>query len=82
MIFIRQTTILQIDIWDNGRGMKTDALTVPRKEATKDSVGIQNVAERIRLHYGERYGVHVENNPDRGVHVHIELPVIKGEEER
>lgn len=81
-IRIRQTTILQIDIWDNGRGMKTDALTVPRKEATKDSVGIQNVAERIRLHYGERYGVHVENNPDRGVHVHIELPVIKGEEER
>ena len=40
------------------------------------------VPQRIRLHYGERYGVHVENNPDRGVHVHIELPVIKGEEER
>ena len=81
-IRIRQTTILQIDIWDNGRGMKADALTVPRKEAAKDSVGIQNVAERIRLHYGERYSVHVENNPDRGVHVHMELPVIKGEEER
>lgn len=28
--------------------MKADALTVPRKEAAKDSVGIQNVAERIR----------------------------------
>lgn len=62
--------------------MKADALTAPRKEDAKDSVGIQNVAERIRLHYGERYGVRVENNPDRGVHVHMELPVIKEEEER
>lgn len=79
-IRVRQAEKLLIDIYDNGRGMKADALTCPKKENAKDSVGIENVAERIRLHYGDDYGVRVENNPDRGVHVHIELPVIKEEE--
>jgi multi-sensor signal transduction histidine kinase len=71
---------LQVDIYDNGKGIeKNEDINWPRER--KDSIGIKNVRERIYLHYGNNYGVVVENNPDKGVHVKLSLPAIRKEAE-
>ena len=87
---------LQVDIYDNGRGIEQSELEesgerlqtenlegrlTPRGcRSEKDRVGIRNVEERIHLHYGNEYGVVVENGMVTGVHVRLLLPLIKGEE--
>lgn len=69
---------LQVDIYDNGKGIeKNEEINCSRER--KDSIGIKNVRERIYLHYGNNYGVVVENNPDKGVHVKLSLPAIRKE---
>ena len=69
---------LQVDIYDNGKGIeKNEDINWPRER--KDSIGIKNVRERIYLHYGNNYGVVVENNLDKGVHVKLSLPAIRKE---
>lgn len=69
---------LQVDIYDNGKGIeKNEEINWSRER--KDSIGIKNVRERIYLHYGNNYGVVVENNPDKGVHVKLSLPAIRKE---
>lgn len=71
---------LQVDIYDNGKGIeKNEEINCSRER--KDSIGIKNVRERIYLHYGNNYGVVVENNPDKGVHVKLILPAIRKEAE-
>ena len=71
---------LQVDIYDNGKGIeKNEDINWYRER--KDSIGIKNVRERIYLHYGNNYGVVVENNPDKGVHVKLSLPAIRKEAE-
>ena len=71
---------LQVDIYDNGKGIeKNEDINWSRER--KDSIGIKNVRERIYLHYGNNYGVVVENNPDKGVHVKLSLPAIRKEAE-
>lgn len=83
---------LQVDIYDNGRGfeqikpeerekkLQTENLEGKGCRSEKDRVGIRNVEERIHLHYGNEYGVVVENGMITGVHVRLLLPLIKGEE--
>ena len=69
---------LQVDIYDNGKGIeKNEEINWSRER--KDSIGIKNVRERIYLHYGNNYGVVVENNLDKGVHVKLSLPAIRKE---
>ena len=71
---------LQVDIYDNGKGIeKNEEINWSRER--EDSIGIKNVRERIYLHYGNNYGVVVENNPDKGVHVKLSLPAIRKEAE-
>ena len=47
-----------------------------RERTTEQSAvyGMYNVNERIRLTYGEGYGVHIESIPDKGTRVIIRLP--------
>ncbi|WP_130836394.1 sensor histidine kinase [Lachnoclostridium sp. Marseille-P6806] len=90
-IRMRRGEDLMVEIIDNGRGLpaaapkdpfsaaKTEDAAVPGPEqSVRDSVGIENVRERIRLHYGERYQVQIGNNADGGVRVCLTLPVIEG----
>lgn len=63
---------LYIEIRDNGKGFHQDQLDNKRKGFT--SVGISNVAERIRLNYGEEYEVSIVSDIDRGTKVSIVVP--------
>ncbi|MBQ6271994.1 MAG: sensor histidine kinase [Clostridiales bacterium] len=69
-----------IVVEDTGKGMTEDRLREVRKalreRTTEQSAvyGMYNVNERIRLTYGEGYGVHIESIPDKGTRVIIRLP--------
>ena len=80
--------ILVITVEDNGHGM--DAETVRRvterldqPEAEGDdhySIGLSNVHQRIRLLFGEPYGLEIESEPEVRTRVSIRMPA-RGKED-
>ncbi|MED4203694.1 sensor histidine kinase [Neobacillus mesonae] len=76
---------LFIEVTDNGAGMDSDRLRElqARLEVKEDgqtlggqNIGIQNVHDRIRLHFGAEYGLHIESAPTKGTTVTIRLPIV------
>ena len=70
---------LQISIEDDGAGM--DEETLRRVLAPSDEIspsggyGIRNVQQRIRLLYGDAYGIRMESSPGEGTTVRIKIPL-------
>lgn len=69
---------LVIYFLDDGDGLSKDELMEIRKNLKKDNVtnhiGLYNVNRRIKLHYGEKYGVKILSRKGRGTLVKIVLP--------
>ena len=63
-------------IRDNGKGFVADAL--PKESKLSDlkfsGMGIKNVAERIKLYYGEEYGLNVASEAGKGTTIEVVLP--------
>ena len=57
-----------------------EQLFVPRPD-TDRGIGVINVNNRIRLGFGEEYGLHSFSAPGEGTRVEIWLPVIEGGDE-
>ncbi|WP_068620059.1 sensor histidine kinase [Paenibacillus tuaregi] len=79
---------ITITVSDNGWGIPADKLRAIRERLTAASpqsgsggseqhIGILNVHERLRLNYGEDYGVSIDSQENRGTEVIIKLPVMK-----
>ncbi|MED4163025.1 sensor histidine kinase [Halalkalibacterium halodurans] len=78
----RQT--LQIQIMDNGKGIprkKVEEINerLSMTENSSHSIGLFNVNQRLRLRYGERFGVSVQSEPDVCTIVTIRTPMIISE---
>lgn len=77
---------IYISVEDNGMGMREDVLKniltnnnkVPKHGS---GVGVINVHSRIRLMFGEQYGLTVYSEPDEGTRVVIHIPAIPYTEE-
>lgn len=79
---------LLLKIWDDGRGIEEENLKILRKglensedmsveekeKIGKAGIGMSNVCKRIRLLYGDCYGVRIESTPNQGTGVDILLP--------
>lgn len=75
---------LEIRISDDGAGMTPEQLerlraqireqTDPRENVS--NIGVWNISQRIRLSYGERYGVEVASRPGQGSAFVLRLPFI------
>lgn len=70
---------IYIDVIDNGLGMPPEQvehlLTDGKYERKRGSgVGLRNVDQRIKLYFGNEYGLIVESEPDEGTKVSIHLP--------
>lgn len=80
IIVKRQQENILVTVKDNGLGMETRKLEeVQRKikEAggnTGKSIGLSNVNQRIKLYYGEAYGIRVDSSPGTGTTVWISFP--------
>lgn len=70
-----------LSVADNGLGMKPETvarLLIENTPVSKGSgVGLKNVNERIKLYFGDRYGVLIESEPDAGTCITLVLPIIR-----
>lgn len=69
-----------IRIQDNGVGISADALEslrqklVDRKSIPSNSIGVQNVALRMYLTYGEDFNIDIDSTPGEGTCVTLSFP--------
>jgi two-component system, sensor histidine kinase YesM len=64
-----------IHVIDNGEGFDpAQAREESDKEIRFSSIGIENISERIRLFFGEEYGLEIESTPGEGTRVVLRLP--------
>ena len=81
----RQGEDVLIDVTDNGPGMPREVVERLLDEsytgpASKGSgIGLRNVHQRIRLTFGEEYGLTIISEPDAGTRVRIRLPAVDGD---
>mgnify|MGYP001359660617 CR=1 FL=1 len=61
-------------IEDNGMGMSNKRIEEIMIKS-KEKIGISNVNNRIQLMYGEKYGVHIQSEVNKGTKVLINLPL-------
>lgn len=70
---------LILTVVDNGAGFELppDEALVPRPAGGGHHahIGLYNVQERIRLRYGEGYGLFIESKPGAGTKVEVRLPL-------
>lgn len=72
---------LYIDIIDNGLGMPQEVadklLTNENGVQKKGSgIGLRNVHERIKLYFGDSYGLEIYSEPNEGTTIRIHMPSI------
>lgn len=76
---------LVISVTDNGVGIQNDEskdLLNKDRCSTKSNfsgIGLPNVEERIRLYFGEQYGIHIESIPYMFTTLEVTLPEIREE---
>ena len=77
----RYKDLLVIFVGDNGCGMSKaqmdEALNHKHNENQKNrysGIGIANIAERIRLQYGEAYGVKIYSSIGKGTVIRVKIP--------
>jgi len=78
-------------ISDNGKGISSERLMLINKalqvtSTVKNSkspigIGLSNVNQRIKIVFGESYGLFLKHNPKGGTLVHIKIPLVKMEQE-
>ena len=67
---------LMIEIKDNGIGMSYDQIEEALKQKTNiNKVGIKNVDERMKLIYGNQYGLQIESERGKGTTVRYQIPL-------
>lgn len=78
---------LKITIADNGCGMSAEELELLRgrmAQRTLDrsrSIGLCNINQRIRLCYGDEYGMQINSTPGEGTVIVVKLPIKHPEQE-
>ena len=76
----REENELYLSVADNGLGMTEDKVEmILTGESTSGNgrgsgIGVKNVNERIKLYFGEAYGLTIDSEPDEGTTVIIHLP--------
>ena len=72
-----------IDVEDNGIGMTAEQCKKILQKERSDSggIGVKNVNDRLKIYFGDQYGLSIESEPDEGTKVTVHLPQIRKEPE-
>lgn len=83
----REERFMRIIVADNGCGMGPEELrrlndslnsaSLLQGKTEEAGVGLPNIHKRLRLRYGEKWGVRIESAPGQGTRVVLELPLQK-----
>lgn len=77
--------VLELMVWDNGLGIPEEKLLAVNEglkrgeTGSSDGYGIYNVNERIRLFYGENYGLSYESSFGQWTRATLKIPLKAGE---
>ena len=78
---------MKVKIFDNGRGMSAKALDAMNDvlksesdmfEDSKKHIGLLNIQKRLRICYGDGYGINVKSWQGKGTVLILKLPKIGG----
>ena len=70
---------------DNGSGMSEDIIReiMNRDSSDRTGIGVKNVDERLKIYFGNAYGITIESEPDEGTTVYIRMPkILENEHEK
>ncbi|MBE5973814.1 sensor histidine kinase [Lacrimispora xylanisolvens] len=79
---VRKGDNLIIQVSDNGLGMTEEQVKslfsheVQVTSKKGSGIGVKNVNERIKLYFGENYGLTIDSEPDEGTTITILLPAV------
>ena len=60
---------------DNGVGMEPEQIeAIFRRSDSKSGIGIKNVNDRLKIWFGDAYGITIESEPDIGTRVIVRMP--------
>lgn len=82
----KENKYLEISISDNGLGISDENLERIKQNLKKDlqkteSIGLMNINSRLKLKFGENYGLYINSELNRGTIVKIKLPILKDGDE-
>jgi two-component system sensor histidine kinase YesM len=68
-----------LEVWDNGAGIESDRLNMIRKSMDDpddgaNRIGLRNVYQRLRMRFGEPYGLSLDSRPGEYTSVFILVP--------
>ena len=84
---IPEGDLCTIEITDNGRGMNDEELEILRKKISGElptaggsgnGIGLKNVQDRIRMEYGDEYGIEVAAMEGCYTKVYVKIPMKRG----
>ena len=81
-----QEADIRVEVLDNGRGIPSDRLEGIRQEQARHEsgsfcgIGISNVAQRLRLYFGERFAFTIRSIKGQGTLVILRLTRMEGKE--
>lgn len=75
---------IDISIKDNGNGMSEEAIRKIKDGLEKNiqkpnSIGLMNINNRLKLNFGEQYGIYINSRINEGTTVSIKIPVLGDE---
>ena len=77
----QENDLLRISVWDNGVGIPEEKLatilehTEKVKGTAMSGIGLPNVDRRIKLNYGEQYGVKIRSRLGEYTEIVVEMPL-------
>lgn len=68
-------------VTDNGVGMTEEqcASILSKEKSDSSGIGIKNVNDRIKIHFGEQYGITVQSELDVGTTITVRIPKVRKE---
>lgn len=71
-----------LTVSDNGIGMTEEQCRKILQKEKSDSagIGVKNVNDRLKIWFGERYGLTIRSQPDMGTKVTVRIPKVEQEE--
>ncbi len=82
---VKENNDIIYTISDNGCGMnekQISVLTAKAKNNTFTGIGIQNVSERIKKYFGEKYGIKILSKKGEGTKIIATVPALLYEQEK
>ncbi|MDV6023287.1 UNVERIFIED_CONTAM: sensor histidine kinase [Streptococcus canis] len=68
---------LMLSVWDNGKGIEDPSLTNSQSLLARGGVGLKNVDQRLKLHYGEGYHMTINSRPNQFTEIGLLIPKSK-----